>query len=157
MAADLDLDKGEESEKGSDEGDDAPATEAEAEAEASGVPTPPETILPPPPLHPPFTHPMGGSSSSAAYMPLDPAFLQSFSNLQMEVMGLREGFSGIRHDIQCISGRMDSIEEGVSHFRGYINRQEQRELRRLQREEERAMRDARQYEERRKMNDLLWR
>jgi len=122
LAADLDLDEGEESEEGSDEGDDAPATEAEAEA--SGVPTPLETIPPPPPLHPPFTHPTGGSSSSAAYMPLDPAFLQSFSNLQMEVTGLRKGFSGMRHDIQRISGSMDSIEEGVSHFRGYVNRQE---------------------------------
>ena len=100
---------------------------------------------------------MGGSSSSAAYMPLDPTFLQSFSNLQMEVSGLREGFSGMRHDIQRISGRMDSIEEGVSHFRGYIDRQEQRELRRIQREEERAIREARAYEEQRRTNDLLWR
>ena len=63
----------------------------------------------------------------------------------------------MRHDIQRISGRMDSIEEGVSHFCGYIDRQEQRELRRLQRKEERAIRDAHQYEERRRMNDLLWR
>ena len=50
---------------------------------------------------------------------------------------------------------MDSIEEGVSHFRGYIDRQEQREMRWIQREEERAIRDVRQYEERRRMNDLL--
>ena len=52
---------------------------------------------------------------------------------------------------------MDSIEEGVSHFRGYIDRQEQRELRRIQREEERAMREAREYEDHRRMNELLWR
>jgi len=52
------------------------------------------------------------------------------------------------HDIQRISGRQDSIEEEVSHFRGYIDRQEQREMRRIQREEERAIREARQYEER---------
>jgi len=156
LAADLDLEEdeeGEESEESSEEGDDAP----EVAAEGSGAPPPHESIPPPPPIHPPFTHSMGGSSSSAAYMPLDPTFLQSFSNLQMEVSGLREGFSGMRHDIQRISGRMDSIEEGVSHFRGYIDRQEQRELRRIQREEERAIREARAYEEQRRTNDLLWR
>jgi len=90
-------------------------------------------------------------------MPLDTTFLQSFSTLQMEVSGLREGFSGMRHDIQCISGRLDSIEEGVTHFRGYIDRQEQREMRRIQREEEQAIQEAREYEERRRMNTLLWR
>ena len=63
----------------------------------------------------------------------------------------------MQHDIQRIYGRMDSIEEGVSQFRGYIDRQEQRELRRIQHEEERAIREARQYEERRRMNELLWR
>lgn len=155
LAADLDLDEGEEgeeSEEESEEGDDAP----EVAAEGSGAP-PPHAPIPPPPIHPPFTHSMGESSSSAAYMPLDPTFLQSFSSLQMEVSGLREGFSGMRHDIQRISGRMDSIEEGVSHFRGYIDRQEQRELRRIQREEERAMREAREYDDRRRMNELLWR
>ena len=45
----------------------------------------------------------------------------------------------------------------MSHFRGYIDRQEQRELRRIQREEERAISEAREYEERRQMNELLWR
>jgi len=100
---------------------------------------------------------MGGSSSSAAYLSLDPSFLQSFSALQMEVMGLQEGFSGMHHDIQRISRRMDSIDESVSQFRGYSDRQEQRESRQIQREEERAIREARQYEERRRMNELLWR
>jgi len=51
---------------------------------------------------------------------------------------------------------MDSIEEGVSYFRGYVDRQEAREERRMRREEERAMREAREYEERRRMNELLW-
>ena len=111
LAADLDFDEGEESEEseeGSDESDDAP----EAAAEGSGCPTSHEPIPPPPSLHPPFIHSMGRSSCSADYMPLEPTFLQSFSNLQMEVSGLREGFSGMSSDIQHISGRMDSIEEG---------------------------------------------
>ena len=70
---------------------------------------------------------MGGSSSSAAYVPFDPTFLQSFSNLQVEVSGLREGFTGMRADLGHLSGRMDSIEEGVSYFRGFVDRQEERE------------------------------
>jgi len=51
---------------------------------------------------------------------------------------------------------MDSIEEGVSYFRGYVDRQEAREERHMRREEERAMREAWEYEERRRMNELLW-
>ena len=54
------------------------------------------------------------------------------------------------------AGRMDSIEEGVSYFRGYVDRQEAREEQRMCREEEWAMREAREYEERRRMNELLW-
>ena len=87
---------------------------------------------------------------------LNPAFLQSFSNLQVEVFGLREGFTGMRADIGRLSGGMDSIEEGVSYFRGFVDRQEEREQRQIQREEEQAMRKAREYEERRRMNELLW-
>jgi len=70
---------------------------------------------------------MGGSSSSTAYMPLDPTFLQSYSNLQVEVSGLREDFTVIRADLGRLSGCMDSIEEGVSYFRGSIEHQEERE------------------------------
>ena len=55
-----------------------------------------------------------------------------------------------------MAGRMDSIEEGVSYFRGYVDRQEAREERHMCREEERAMREAQEYEERRRMNELLW-
>jgi len=55
-----------------------------------------------------------------------------------------------------MAGRMDSIEEGVSYFRGYVDRQEAMEKRRMRHEEERAMREAREYEERRRMNELLW-
>ena len=62
-------------------------------------------------------------------MPLDPAFLQSFSTLQVEVSGLREGFVGMRNNIGRLTGRMDSIEEGVSYFHGFVDRQEEREQR----------------------------
>ena len=74
---------------------------------------------------------MGGSSSSAAYMSLDPTFLQSFSNLQVEVSGLREGFTYMRADLGRLFGRMDSIKEGVFYFRGFIDRQEEWEQRRI--------------------------
>ena len=112
-----------------------------------------EAAVPPPPL---FTREMGGSSSLMAYMPLDPTFLRSFSNLQMEVLGLREGFIGMRVDLGRLSGRMDSIEEGVSYFRGFIDHQEEREHRQIQREEEQAVREAREYEEHWQTNELLW-
>ena len=51
-------------------------------------------------------------------MPFDPAFLPSFSALQLEVLGLREGYTGIRDDIHRLFGRMESIEEEVTYFRG---------------------------------------
>ena len=71
------------------------------------------------------------------------------------MFALREGFSGLHRDIQRMSGHMDSIEEGVSYFRVFVDRQEERELRRIRREEEQAMRKAREYAERRRMNELL--
>lgn len=153
LAEEGDVDLDEEGE-GDDIGIDPPAPEPQSEAphgEEESIPPPP------PPFHPHTSHEAGGSSSSATYMPLDPAFLQSFSTLQVEVSGLREGFTGMRADIGRISGRMDSIEEGVSYFRGFVDRQEEREQRRIQREEERAMREAREYEDHRRMNELLWR
>lgn len=124
LAADEDL----EVDEGDDEEYDEEAEEEDIDA-GQGEPEPEDTPAteasippPPPPLYPPFTHEMGGSSSSAAYMPLDPAFLQSFSTLQVEVFGLREGFTGMRDNIGRLSGRMDSIEEGVSYFRSFVDR-----------------------------------
>jgi len=62
----------------------------------------------------------------------------------------------MQSDFHRIAERMDNIEEGVSYFRGYVDRQEAWEERCMRREEERAMREAREYKERRKMNELLW-
>jgi len=62
----------------------------------------------------------------------------------------------MQSNLHRMARRMDSIKEGVSYFRGYVDRQEAREERRICREEERAMREAREYEERRRMNELLW-
>jgi len=58
---------------------------------------------PPPPLYPQFTHEMGGSSSSVTYVPLNPTFLQSFSNLQIEVsrLGIHWHASGHRLPIRA--------------------------------------------------------
>jgi len=86
---DIELDEG---------GDDEHDEEEEEDIDAGrGEPAPEDTHVedaaippPPPPLYQPFTHEMGEFSSSAAYMLLDPIFLQSFSNLQMEVSGLRK-------------------------------------------------------------------
>ena len=64
-------------------------------------------------------------------MPLDLTSLQSFSNLQVEVSGLHEGFTGMHADIGRLSGRMESIEEGVSYFRGFVDRQEEWEQRQI--------------------------
>ena len=63
----------------------------------------------------------------------------------------------MRADLGRLSGRMDCIEEGVSYFRGFVDCQEEREHWRIQRGEERGMREAREYEERRQTNELLWR
>ena len=45
----------------------------------------------------------------------------------------------------------------MTYFRDFVDRQEEREQRRIQREEDRAMREAREFEERRQMNELIWR
>ena len=73
----------------------------------------------------------------------------------MEVTGLRKGYTEMHQDIHWMSERKKSIEEGATYFRGYVERQEEREMRRIQQEEEQAMREAREYEERR-MNELIW-
>jgi len=88
-------------------------------------------------------------------MPLDPTYLQSFPNLHMEVSRFREGFTGMRADLGRLYRRMYSIEEGVSYFRGFVDRQAEREHRRIQREEEWVMMEAREYAERWQMNALV--
>jgi len=52
-------------------------------------------------------------------------------------------YTVMQSDFHCMAGRMDSIEEGVSYFHGYVDRQGAREERRMRREEERAMRGPR--------------
>jgi len=66
------------------------------------------------------------------------------------------GYTAMQSDFHRMAERMDSIEEGVSYFRGYVNIQEAREERRMRCEEEQAMREAREYEEWRRLNELLW-
>uniref|UniRef100_A0A7C9CVS4 Uncharacterized protein n=1 Tax=Opuntia streptacantha TaxID=393608 RepID=A0A7C9CVS4_OPUST len=73
----------------------------------------------------------------------------------MDITGVRGGYTAMQSDLHRLAGRMDSIEEGFSYFRRYVDRQEARE-KRMHREEERAMREAREYEERRRMNELIW-
>ena len=82
-------------------------------------------------------------------MPLDATFLQSFVSLQMDVTDLREGCSAstMQSDLHCMGGIMDSIEDGVLYFCGYVDRQKAREEGRMRREEERVMREAREYTE----------
>jgi len=46
-----------------------------------------------------------------------------------------------------MGGIMDSIEDGVLYFCGYVDRQKAREEGRMRREEERVMREAREYTE----------
>jgi len=90
-----------------DEGNDEYDEEEEDIDAGRGEPEPEDTHTekaaippPPPPLYPSFTHKMGGSSSSAAYMPLDLTFLQSFSNLQMKVLGLgRDSLACVRTSV----------------------------------------------------------
>jgi len=60
------------------------------------------------------------------------------------------------NDIHQISEHMASTDEGVNYFRGYVERQEEGEMRRILQEEKWAMREAREYEERRQMNELIW-
>ena len=80
-------------------------------------------------------------------MEVNPTFLQSFSALQMEVSGLQEGFTGMYDDLHHFSRCMDSIDEGVTYFWGFVDRQEEQEWRQIQREEEHVIREAREYEE----------
>jgi len=47
---------------------------------------------------------------------------------------------------------MESIDEEVTYLKGYLERQEEREMR----EEEQAMRETQEYEERRQMNEHIW-
>ena len=45
-------------------------------------------------------------------------------------------------NLHRLSGRMKSIEEGVTYFRGFVNYQEKQEWRHIQCDEERAIREA---------------
>ena len=65
------------------------------------------------------------------------------------------GYTKMCNDIHQISEHMASIDEGVNYFRGYVERQEEGEMKRIQQEEKWAMREAREYEERRQMNELI--
>jgi len=145
-------DEEEEFEEG-DEGD-----EGNEEAQEAPLASDPSTIQPPlpPSQSHPYSHFDVGGSSFTAQPPYDATFLQSFATLQLDVASLREGYTAMQSDLHRMAGRMDSIEEGVSYFRGYVDRQEAREEQRMRREEERAMREAREYEERRRMNEILW-
>jgi len=147
-------DEGEEFDEG-DEGDEGDVgDEEEQDTTPSGDPF----NVPPPPPFPQSqlsTHFDMGGSSSTPQMPYDATFLQSFVNVQMDVAGLR-GYTAMQSNFHRMAGRMDSIEEGVPYFHGCVDRQEAREERRIRCEEERAMREAREYEERRRMNELLW-
>ena len=51
---------------------------------------------------------------------------------------------------------MDSIEEGVTYYRGFVYHQETQEERRMRWKEEWAIQEAREYEERCQMNKLIW-
>ena len=101
-----------------------------------------EPTPPPPPLNPPPTFETGRSSSSTAYMPLDPAFLQSLSILQLETSGFQEGYTSMCDDLHRLSRRMKFFKEGITYFRGFVDRQEEREWRQIQHKEEWAMREA---------------
>jgi len=47
----------------------------------------------------------------------------------MEVTGIREGYTEVRQDIHRMSKYVESIDDGVAYFRGYVERQEEREMR----------------------------
>ena len=82
LAADEDIEFDEEGDEEYDEEEEEEDLDAGRGDLESAAAHAKEVAIPPPP---PFTHEMGGSSSLAVYMSLDPTFLQSFSNLQMEV------------------------------------------------------------------------
>jgi len=119
--------------------------EGNEKAQEASPASDPSTIQPPPP--PSQSHPYDhfdiGGSCSTGQTPYGATFLQSFATLQLDVAGLREGYTAMQSDLHHMARRMDSIEEGVSYFRGYVDRQEAREQRRMRHEEERAMREAR--------------
>ena len=55
-------------------------------------------------------------------MPFDATFVQSFVSLQVDVVSLCEGYTEMQFDLHHMVGGMDSIEEGVSYFRGLVDR-----------------------------------
>ena len=46
----------------------------------------------------------------------------------MKVAGLQEGYNDTRHDMHHIAARIDSIKEGVMHFRILLITQVKRKL-----------------------------
>ena len=110
---DLEVDEGGDKEYNEEEEEDIDAGQGELEPE--DTPTTDRTIPPPPPpLYPPFTHDMGGSST--------PPFSSLSPTSKWRFPGFGEGFTGMRADLGRLSGRMDSIEGGVSYFQGFVDR-----------------------------------
>jgi len=62
---------------------------------------------------------MGGSSSTPQ-IPFDSMFLQSFSNLQVQVASLYEHYNEVAQDIHQMTRYKDSINEGVTYLRGFV-------------------------------------
>jgi len=81
LAADEEVVYDEEGDYGDDDDDEHDVDEGQEGPKPEGARAEEEPISPPPPFHPPFTYEIDGSSSSSAYMLLDPAFLQSFFTL----------------------------------------------------------------------------
>jgi len=59
-----------------------------------------------------------------------------FSNIQVDIADLPEWYNEARKDIPPITGCMESIKVEVTYFRGFVDRQEERQLRQIRREEE---------------------
>jgi len=75
-----------------------------------------------------------GSSLSSAHGSFGDAFLQSFSNFLLEVVGLYPDYTVMRQDVNRIANYMD---RGITYFRGFVECQEEREMARAKREEQR--------------------
>jgi len=69
-------------------------------------------------------------------MPFNSSFLQPFSNLQVKVAAYVRGTTKFAITYIVIAERMDSIDIGVTYFRGFVDPQEALQERRMQQEEE---------------------
>ena len=63
-----------------------------------------------------------GASSSTTQMPFDSTFLQYFPYLHME-------YNKARQYIHCMIRCMEFIEEEMTYFRGFVDRQKEIEVR----------------------------